>query len=122
MQRDIDLIRSILLDLEARGSYTDWLDVDVEAYSPEQVDYHLELLIEAGFVVVPASGRELSRRHPLRLTWDGHEFLDAARNDMRWHRVKASVDEIDGLPFAFVKAALLDMARQEAAEHLSSSG
>jgi hypothetical protein len=38
MQRDIDLIRHVSLDLEARGSYTDWLDVDIEEYSPEQVD------------------------------------------------------------------------------------
>jgi hypothetical protein len=118
VQRDIDLIRHILLDLEARGSYTDWLDVDIEEYSPEQVDYHLELLIEAGLIRVPASGMELSRRHPLRLTWEGHEFLDAARSEMRWQKVKASADKIDGLLFAFIKAALLEMARQETVEYL----
>lgn len=118
MQRDIDLIRHILLDLEARGSYTDWLDVDIEEYSPEQVDYHLELLIEAGLIRVPASGMELSRRHPLRLTWEGHEFLDAARSETRWQKVKASADKIDGLLFAFIKAALLEMARQETVEYL----
>lgn len=61
---------------------------------------------------------ELSRRHPLRLTWEGHEFLDAARSEMRWQKVKASVDKIDGLPFALIKTALLEMDRQEAAEHL----
>ena len=38
MRRDIDLIRRILLDLEDKGSYANWLDVDIEEYSPERID------------------------------------------------------------------------------------
>ena len=26
---------------------------------------------------------------PLRLTWEGHDFLDAARNEDRWKKAKA---------------------------------
>jgi hypothetical protein len=118
MQRDIDLVRLILLDLEARGSYADWLDIDIEAYSPEQMDYHLELLVEAGFLRVSSTGRELARGHPVRLTWEGHEFLDAVRSDSRWRAVKALSEQVGGLPVATLRAALLEMARQEAGRDL----
>ena len=118
MQRDVDLIRQILLDLEAGGPYADWLDIDIEAYSPEQMDYHLELLVEAGFIRIPATGRELTRGHPLRLTWEGHEFLDAARSDERWRAVRALSERAGGLPFATIRAALLEMAQRDAGADL----
>jgi len=118
MQRDTDLVRQILLDLEARGSYADWLDIDIEAYSPEQVDYHLELLVEAGFIRVSATGRELARGHPLRLTWEGHELLDAVRSEDRWGAVRALSDRAGGLPFATIRAALVEMAQREAGKDL----
>jgi hypothetical protein len=112
MQRDIDLVRQILLDLEAGGSSADWLDIDIEAYSPEQMDYHLDLLVEAGFIRTASA----ARGHPLRLTWEGHEFLDAARNEKRWQAVRALADRVGGLPFTAIRAALVEMARQEAGE------
>ena len=118
MQRELDLVRQILLDLEARGSYADWLDIDIEAYSPEQMDYHLELLVEAGFIRIPAADRQLARGHPLRLTWEGHEFLDAARDEERWQAVRALSVRAGGLPFATIRAALLEMAQRQAGADL----
>jgi DNA-binding HxlR family transcriptional regulator len=114
MKRNTDLIRRILLDLEERGSYTNWLDVDIEEYSPEQMDYHLELLVEAGLIRTRASGQEPTRQYPVRLTWEGHEFLDAARDETRWQRAKESTARAGGVPFQILKAVLLEMVEQEA--------
>ena len=119
MRRDIDLIRRILLDLEDKGSYANWLDVDIEEYSPERIDYHLELLTEAGLVTLKTSQRELSRWLPVRLTWEGHEFLDAAREERRWQRAKESIAKAGSVPFEIIATALLEMARQETREDLS---
>jgi DNA-binding HxlR family transcriptional regulator len=119
MKRDLELMRQILLDLEARGSYTNWLDVDIEDYSPEQMDYHLELLVEAGLIRRRASERQLPRWLPVRLTWEGHEFLDAARDQRRWKRVQESIANAGSVPFAIVHAALVEMARQETGQNLA---
>ena len=113
MQRDIDLIRKILLDLEQKGAYTSWMEVDIEEYSPEQMDYHLELMIEAGLISARASQGGFSRHLPLRLAWEGHEFLDLARDTARWKKVKASIKQAGGVPFELVRAALAEMAKQE---------
>ena len=121
MQRDIDLIREILLNLEEQGAYTNWLDVDIESYSPEQMDYHLELLMEAGLISKRASERELPRWLPVRLTWDGHELLDAARDEKRWRKVKESIAHIGSVPFEIVRSALLEMVRPETSKHLPAA-
>ena len=118
MERDIDLIRQILLDLEKGGAYTNWMDIDIEAYSPEQMDYHLELLVEAGLLSVRPSERGHSRWLPVRLTWDGHEFLDVARDESRWKQLKESIARVGSIPFDMVRAALLEMTRREASGHL----
>jgi len=58
---------------------------------PAQTDtvYHSALLIEAGLVhgeiVLDGNGQPVGTV-TLRLTWAGHEFLDAARNDTIWHK------------------------------------
>jgi DNA-binding transcriptional ArsR family regulator len=114
----MDLARQILLDLEEKGAYTNWMDIDIEEYSPEQMDYHLELLTEAGLISVEMSERGRSRRLPVRLTWDGHEFLDLARDERRWQKVMGSIEQVGGVPFEICKAVLFEMARREAGEHL----
>jgi hypothetical protein len=122
MKRDIDLLLQILLDIEKGGSYTDWMDIDIEAYTPEQMDYHLDLLVEAGLIGVATPERGHTRRLPVRLTWDGHEFLDIARHEARWQKVQELAQSAGGLPFALIRAALLDMAKGETGEHWPAAG
>src|SRR5690348_4591222 len=83
MTRDMDLIRTLLLWIEAQPQLdgTRWLapdkpeDVGVSDHSIEEVQYHLNLLIEAGFV----EGKSFDAAGTVvfsRLTWKGHEFLE----------------------------------------------
>jgi len=85
MKRDMDLIRAILLDVEGEGQ------VDLSAYTDEQLVYHSTLLIEAD--LVHGSAVTNAKGFPLHavittLTWTGHEFLDAARSKTTWNKVK----------------------------------
>jgi hypothetical protein len=113
MKRDIDLVRRILLDLEMKGSYTDWFDVDIEEYSPEQMDYHLELLMEASLISIKDPGRKPLRSYPVRLTWEGHEFLDAARDEVRWQKAKRTTAQGGDVPFEVLRSVLVELGRQE---------
>ena len=88
MKRDMDLIRKILLALEEAsppGLFLKQLPFSINGYSQQLVGYHLLLLEDAGYVRNrPVKGDEV---YPLRMTNQGHEFLDVARNEKGWKEV-----------------------------------
>jgi hypothetical protein len=101
MKRDMELIRKILLATEESPSA--WApsavqELQMEGYSEEEVGYHALLIIEAGL----AQGKETPvpgfapRGFIYRLTWDGHEFLDAARDETRWKQAWTIVGQHAG--------------------------
>ena len=95
MKRDINLIRELLLQIESKdcrkAENFDIPDCDIQT-----INYHLILLKEANFIKAfflqsDQSGIEDVIVH--RLTWNGHEFLDAARNDTTWNNAKKALRE-----------------------------
>jgi hypothetical protein len=78
----MDLIRLLLLETEGEEPRP-----DLSGFTQQRRAYHSALLIEAGlvdgFIVNDAEGLP-SGTVRRRLTWAGHEFLDAARNDTIW--------------------------------------
>ena len=102
MRRDLDLIRLILLELEAHQAPTRPLQIQAEGYSPEQIAYHVKLLTEAGYVDAEnLSAMGALDWRPKSLTAAGHDALDAIRNDTVWHKVKAQLkDRAISVPMA----------------------
>jgi hypothetical protein len=50
---------------------------------------------------------------PKRLTWQGHDFLDAARSDTLWENAKKlTLEQTGGLSLDLLKAALLSLGKQ----------
>jgi hypothetical protein len=50
---------------------------------------------------------------PSRLTWEGHEFLDAARKDSLWQKAKALVlEKTGGASLELIKDVLMKLARE----------
>jgi hypothetical protein len=101
MKRDMELMRNILLAVEASPSA--WVpsviqELQMEGYSEEEVGYHALLLMEAGLARgQETTGTGLSPRGMItRLTWEGHEFLDAARDETRWTKAWATVRQHTG--------------------------
>ena len=92
MKRDMDLVRKLLITSEQEGDTEELYN----EYGNEQVAGHIAILIDAGLVKGAVAGD--SRGKPiagqiLRLTWAGHEFLDNARNDTVWNKVKEMIKE-----------------------------
>ena len=103
MQRNMDLVRELMLKLEALpvtpGSTVHLVsespEVQVEGYVPEQIGYHLLLISGAGFItrsVKPAPSGIYFRR----LTWAGHDFLDSVRSPDVWDRTKQAASAAGG--------------------------
>lgn len=96
MKRDWDLVREILLHLEACESTRGNLRPgDLAGYDEELVSYHVQIMIEAGLIEGECSK---TTNRPLyclahRLTWAGHEFLDQVRSHVAWNRIKGLARE-----------------------------
>lgn len=101
MKRDMDVIRLLLLQLESGKS-----PKELKKYSLEEINYNSLLMIEAklaeGSIFSPESLRELGGRIGgkmagkrvillFRMTWAGHDFLDASREETLWKKAKATV-------------------------------
>ncbi len=107
MKRDMELVRKILLNLEDHGTAYGF-----EGPHPtdEEVDYHLCLMEEGG--IVHCNYRAMGGSS-FRLTWEGHEFLDAARDESRWTEAKRKVGQrLELIPFDILKSLLLDLIKR----------
>jgi hypothetical protein len=94
MKRDMNLIRSLLLQIEGEEPKP-----DLGQYSQEQKIYHSALLIEAGLVdgeIITNGSGYPATTIIIRLKWAGHEFLDAARDEDNWQRATKSVAKAGG--------------------------
>jgi len=114
----MELIRKILLAAEnAPGGWGP--DVPrIEGFTIDQIGYHVYLLVDAGLVkgVDVTTNQSPAPEYWLTcLTWPGHEFLDAARDETRWKKVTGTLLEkgesvtigvLQGLLVAAMKAAV----------------
>jgi hypothetical protein len=94
MKRDLELVRTILLEIEAQPSGPPIFGVKVDGKSDAELLEHFALLIEAG--LVNGQIQEGGIGEPVgcviyRLTWAGHEFLANARNNTVWKKVTSQI-------------------------------
>lgn len=107
MQRDMDVIRQILLALDEPGKI---LLNEVDGVDKDVFCYHAQLLIEAGLVEGALGAK--SKGYPAtaqlwRLTWEGHEFTSAIREDTLWKKAKeAVIKPTTSWTFAILRAYL----------------
>ena len=118
MKRNMDLVRKILLQVEATEPGKE-IRLDVTGYSEEEIGLHVELMIEYGLVQGKAIPSNDGPAHSIlkywidRMTWEGHDFLDAARNDTIWKKAKEKcLETTGGLAFDVLKACLVELGKE----------
>lgn len=90
MKRDFELIRKILRDVEDSPALGDSTGFHYDGYDENCVNEHIEILIEAGLLDGQVS-RFLGgggAAHVTRLTWAGHDFLDAMKDEGIWAKAQ----------------------------------
>jgi DNA-binding HxlR family transcriptional regulator len=117
MQRDMDLVREILGTVEAADAEElrhCWLEMP--GYTQSVVAQHVEIMQEAGLVeahVLAFDGVPPQAARVFRLTWAGHDFLAAVRNDTVWAKSKQLLKEKGGaLTFDMLKAVAVQFGKQ----------
>lgn len=104
MKRDMDLIRSIILEIESGKDYFETSSDDVAAIlhiestglsakDAERLEHHLGLVEQAGFADFTKTGEGWI---PEGLTWKGHDFADSVRDEEIWRKTKAGAEVAKG--------------------------
>lgn len=103
-----------MLQTEEKASYGKvFIELDFESVPKQVLSEHVKLLTEAELIEARVNPREATLL-PTRLTWQGHEFLDAARNETIWYKTKKLVQERGGaLTFDVAKAVLAQVALKQ---------
>lgn len=112
MKRDDDLIRNLLLEFEERE---DWLKAIPQTTSMSKEDRkiigHIYLLCDAGLVT--SVGRDT-----YRLTNQGHDFLEATRDEGLWQTTKDAVSETGGnATLEIVKTLAIGLLKKKISQH-----
>ena len=101
MKRDWELCRKILLQLEKHGKpFEVFANNDICGYSDEQIGFHTYLLGQAGLIETTDGWVTMNRPwvyYPTNITWEGYEFLDAARDESVWKKALENIHS-KGIP------------------------
>lgn len=118
MTRDMDLVRQILLTMEAAPDGYAPNPFQIEGYEDDVVGHHVYLMEQAGLITAietTANQDPSPNAIPLSISWKGHEFLAATRSSSVWQKVKAEIGKQGGsLPFTLIER----LAMKFAAAHL----
>jgi hypothetical protein len=116
MQRNMDLVRTILMRIEESPSGWAAHPFGIAGFTPEQVGYHAHIMMEDGLI----EGVDVTTMHskgpeamPRALTWKGHEFLDLARDQKRWNQAKATIGKVGSAPISVWMKVLNDLILKE---------
>jgi hypothetical protein len=114
MKRDLDLVRQVLLQIEA-------LPAGPPAqYRTSEIDdpvllAHFELVIAAGLVNGKIARSQGARGDVISisgLTWEGHEWLEMVRSQAVWNEIKSALQDNGGaLTFELTKAVASKLLR-----------
>ncbi len=111
MKREMDLVRDLLLQIEQFDQgYGGDVEIEAGDYEPQVVAEHLRLLLEARLIegdAVPDDEYAFDHVLPTRLTWLGHDFLDAVRDPEIWKKTKEGALSAKG----FTLDLLQDLAK-----------
>lgn len=113
----MDLVRALLLETEGIAPGDSLRSPAIEGYDQQTVFAHLELLQEAGLIHCTVCHSQQGRYLKAiihDLTWQGHEFLGAARNETVWQRAMAKMADYGGsLPLAVFQTILIELAKKQ---------
>jgi hypothetical protein len=114
MKRDLDLVRQLMLQIEALPAAPP-VQYRMSEIEDAVLLAHLEMLIEAGLVNGRISRSQGTRGDVISvsgLTWQGHEWIEMVRSQSLWNEVKSAVLDGGGvLTYELTKAVASKILR-----------
>jgi hypothetical protein len=91
--------------------------IAVEGYSTDQIGYHLALLREAGLINCPETRPIAAGIGFRRLSWEGHDFLDAVRDSKIWEKTKSGAAAAGGFTMELLRDLAKGFVRKQIEEY-----
>ena len=116
MKRDMNLVRELLLKLEAlplppgvlATIYPSDPALAVDGFSADDIYHHLRMIVDGGFLQVHRSGFAASGQLLFcGISWAGRDFLDSVRDPKIWEKTKKGAEAAGG----FTADLLKDLAK-----------
>lgn len=112
VERNDDMIRQLLLDIEAQPDPLYLMPLHLGMTPEERVRYyHMRLLVDAG--MLEESGKNGG---VFRMTNAGHDFLALTRQSQAWEAVKTAAAKLGGASVQMLLQIAEGIARQKLAE------
>ncbi|MDD8023056.1 MAG: DUF2513 domain-containing protein [Paracoccaceae bacterium] len=118
-KRDLNRIRDILLHLEGQESDDGYVWTRGDEFYVASDDYQFTLMTQAG-ILSDDEYRTMATIVPDRvmITFQGHDYLDAIRDQGVWEKTKAAVAETGGnATLEIVKALALGLLKKKISQH-----
>ena len=122
MKRNLDTVRKLLKEFELSPA-GETIDIVKGEYdnTPNEIVAHIELMIKAGLLEGEAYPSETGGDDYYfwieKITWSGHDFIDAARNEDVWNTTKRKLTQAGSWTFSLV----LEVLREEAKRRIGVS-
>jgi hypothetical protein len=119
MTRNMDLVRTILLDVEKRKPACGTWEFEpfLEGKDTTTVVEHLNLLINEGLLTGTASyipESDFSEVSDINITWKGYEFLSLSRDDSIWKIAKDKIlKELGSIPISLLMEYMKNLAKSK---------
>ena len=121
MQRNMDLIRQLLIGIE--GEPSTQYDFNIEGIGDLEKWYNVDLLAKANLIrgvevrwAADGTDPYVYVKGLVALTWDGHDFLNAVRDDSVWHKAREKVRagglSMQSLTFDMIKSLCVSTIRE----------
>ena len=93
MKRDFDLIRHIMTDIENMPAASAFKSFEYPGYDKATIHQHIKLLIDENLIEgkIHESHHGIDAVRITGLTWNGHDFIDASKDESIWTKAKETV-------------------------------
>lgn len=111
MKRDMDLVRKILLAYEENEDSGAFFYPKIDGYQEKIINHHRGIMCDAS-LLEPIYHPRIDRYEGIlgyRITWFGHDFLDASREETRWNKAKEIGVKIGGVTLEIMLQILKDL-------------
>jgi hypothetical protein len=116
VKRDMELIRMVMLAAEKTKEPNELIDPKFDGHNETEISYHVALLDDAGLL----HGQDRSAIGVFRwsagaLTWAGHEFVEAIKDESAWKEALAITAKAGGgTVFEILQKALRQVLEKRA--------
>lgn len=105
-RRDMEFVRKLLFELERTGPLVHPEQLRWSEQDTVRAEYYLAILVDSGLVSAVYDDRGYINHW--RLSWQGHDFIDAVRSDTNWRKVQQVIDKAGG----FTLKVLMEVAER----------